>query len=860
MKHTPATALELKIDWQRRAMIWERVWQALHWPLMVLALTIIAVFSGLLLYLPDMVRFGVMALLALLFVVSLRDLFRTKWPTKFEVMRRLEETAGLTHRKISSSSEKLVDERQDDAARELWTEHKRRQLQGLDHVAVDPPKSAWRLFDPRALRVPAVLAALASVLLGTGNLGATLQPEPQAVALESVAPLTYDAWLKPPPYTGKPPVLLTSPAMREKIARGEDVSVPENAILTLRLVGANEPSLIFLSPAASTTEQTELKDITAKTQVKETAFTAEAKISRPTIIELRDGANTIASWRIVTIPDTPPTITVAKSTETVEGGGLRLEWSVKDDYGVGKVTTSIELSDTQEDGEGFSSNGPFLFDAPQMALALKKANTKQETAKTTKDLTAHPWAGLMVTLNATAKDAAGQEGKAEPVTFKLPEKIFTRPLAKALIEQRKRLILDPELASDVSELFQTILVYPRGLIDRSGIHIRLATIASALEAAGDTEAIKVSIQEIWQLALDIEDGSLSDAKAELRELKKQLEQALKNGASEEEIAKLMDKMREAMNRYLDSMRKEAQKNQKNQNGQQQNNQSEMLSREDLQRMLDQIEKMSKDGQKDTAQNLLDELDRMLQNLQPGGQQQQAGEGDPLGEMLDQLSDLMRQQQQLMDQTQRAPGEGEGEGEGQDGQEGQQGQNGQQPGDGQGQQPGGQGQNGMGQNGQGQNGMGGLADRQQALRDLLDRMQRELGGNAPQSFGDAGREMEGAAGSLRGKDREGALQQQGNALDQLKKGAGELSQMRRQQGQGQARNNGRDGPGGRNDDPLGRPRATRNPDEGPDKDMVPAEQQARRAREILEALRNRANEQGLSEQERKYIDRLLEGLY
>ena len=35
---------------------------------------------------------------------------------------------------------------------------------------------------------------------------------------------------------------------------------------------------------------------------------------------------------------------------------------------------------------------------------------------------------------------------------------------------------------------------------------------------------------------------------------------------------------------------------------------------------------------------------------------------------------------------------------------------------------------------------------------------------------------------------------------------------------------------------------------------------RRAREILEQLRNRANGQGLTESERGYIDRLLRGLY
>ena len=126
--------------------------------------------------------------------------------------------------------------------------------------------------------------------------------------------------------------------------------------------------------------------------------------------------------------------------------------------------------------------------------------------------------------------------------------------------------------------------------------------------------MKASINDIWKLALDIEDGSLADAKAELSELKKQLEQALKNGASEQEIKRLMDKMREAMNRYLDQMKKQAQNDKQNgkqggkdQQSQNQNSKSRDLTKQDLQKMLDTIEKMSKDGQKDMA--AIDEIDR-----------------------------------------------------------------------------------------------------------------------------------------------------------------------------------------------------------------------------------------------------------
>jgi hypothetical protein len=43
-------------------------------------------------------------------------------------------------------------------------------------------------------------------------------------------------------------------------------------------------------------------------------------------------------------------------------------------------------------------------------------------------------------------------------------------------------------------------------------------------------------------------------------------------------------------------------------------------------------------------------------------------------------------------------------------------------------------------------------------------------------------------------------------------------------------------------------------------MVPSERSLQRAREILETLRSKANERGLSDSEKAYIDRLLRGLF
>jgi hypothetical protein len=268
------------------------------------------------------------------------------------------------------------------------------------------------------------------------------------------------------------------------------------------------------------------------------------------------------------------------------------------------------------------------------------------------------------------------------------------------------------------------------------------------------------------------------------------------------------------------------------NGDKQMQQGQTISPQDLQKMLDMIEQLAQSGANDAAQQLLSQLEDILRNLQPGMAQQQGPPRDsPLGKMLDQLSDLMRQQQQLMDDTQRS----------------QQGENGT-----------------MGDQQQGQQGLSDLGDRQRGLGEMLQDLMDQFGRNgmqAPKSFGDAGQEMRGAEGSLKQGDRPGALGRQGEALSRLREGAQGLARQMMQQGQGQQGTQGRHGEARGDDrDPLGRPLPNRGEDYGPERNMLPSELAIQRAREILDQLRSRAGETGLPRIERDYIERLLRGLY
>ncbi|HEX7110222.1 MAG TPA: TIGR02302 family protein [Aestuariivirga sp.] len=838
MAELTRAGIDRKIAWARLALAWEGLWDALCWPLILTMLLATTALSGLLPLLPDALRYGFLAFLIAAILWSLRLVWKISWPSAYAAMRRIEAQSRLFNRPISTSNDRLAGVSLDERSLTLWEEHKRRQLAALGDLKIGKPQSNWRDIDPRSLRVPASLALLACLFLAQGDGVSNLKNAFQVGPITSQKPLSLDAWLKPPAYTGKPPLLLTSPAQIEKLKTDPKILVARNSGLVLRLDGARNPRIAFFDLSGPATE---LKNQAATTKFANGLFEAEAKLSLPTLIKVFDGGSELATWHVSLIPDHPPSIAVVGEPKAESLGSLTLKWKATDDYGVSAITSQIDLSDNQQDGVGFTGNGVFLFEPPKFPVGLRKSAPKEELGSTSADLTSHPWAGLMVDLTLEASDAAKQSAKSDVKSFKLPERFFIKPLARALIEQRKTLIMDPEEAESVEKLLAALLIYPEGLIENSGTHLAIATIISRIQNSRDHSDVEEAVNLLWQTALSIEEGDLSDARAELEAARKALERALAEGASPERLKELMQNLRDAMDRYMQSMKKEAEKRiaqgQNNKNRRSPN--SKTITQQDLQEMLDTIEKLTQNGANEAAQELLAQLDEILKNLEPGMAEQGGPPGDSATtEMLNELSDMMRRQQELMDQTQRMQPRDEGD-----------------PLDQEGDDPGGRSGN-MGSNG--------LSGEQGNLGRQLEQFMRQLGQNglrAPPALGEAGKQMGEAEQSLEQQERERALGQQGEALSQLREGAQEMARQIQQQGQSGQDNTGRDGEArGDTHDPLGRPMPNRGDNFGPDKNMLPSELAIRRAREILEILRSRANTPDLPRIDKDYIDRLLRGLY
>ena len=114
-----------------------------------------------------------------------------------------------------------------------------------------------------------------------------------------------------------------------------------------------------------------------------------------------------------------------------------------------------------------------LLEPPVMPLQLPRANAKRVDGKATQDLTAHPWAGLKVRMTLVARDQAGQSGQSQPYEFVLPERTFTKPLAKAVVEQRKKLVRDPSAPDGVANALDALTLGDDKVIDDSTIYLAL---------------------------------------------------------------------------------------------------------------------------------------------------------------------------------------------------------------------------------------------------------------------------------------------------------------------------------------------------------------------------------------------------
>ncbi|MBV9550311.1 MAG: DUF4175 family protein [Alphaproteobacteria bacterium] len=759
-----ADLLDRRIRVARAVVGVERLLPAL-WPALGFAgLYLAAALFGLFKYIPWEIQSLLLAAAVTAVALTLaQGLEQFVWPGAFDGARRLERDSGLSHRPISERDDILPDGR-DPVTAALWQAHRARMAK-LGALRMALPAADLSDRDPKGLRWYLLIVLVAALVVARGDIGPRL-----IRAFDSGNSASIDAWLDPPAYTGLPMTPLT--------LGDHDITIPAGSVLNLRVHGApHAPGLSAgINPVRAFTGS-------------DGDYASALALRYDGHVRVRVAGHLIGDWRVHAVPDAAPKIAFVGVPKRTEHNAVNFHFKGSDDYGVTGVAVIL------------SPHG--RANAPAVTVPLDGGG-KSFDQTTYVDLTANPYAGLAVEARLEARDGAGQKTLSTPVTFTLPARIFTDPLARALIEQRQNLAAAANAAerAQVATMLDAFAIAPDKFYEgKRPIYMALRNAYFGIKSARAPSDITHVEDLLWQTAVALEQGGLANAAEELRRLQSLLAQAMANGAPQDQIDALLQRYNEAMQKYLEALAAnppppgEARPD---------NPDAVTLGENDIQKMMDMIKKLSEAGQREMAAQMLALLQNMLENLRltPGkGGGQGTAQNKALNDAMNKLGDTMGKQRGLLDKTFRQQ---QGRGDPKDG------------------------------------GPQGLANQQRQLQQQMQDAMKGVNPSLSQKMKDAGQAMQQSEDALRKGDLDNAKNAQQKALQSMSQAAQALADQAKKES-GEASNG----------DPLGRARS----DEGKSVKIPDADTLAK-ARAILEELRRRAGQMQRPQDERDYIDRLL----
>lgn len=724
-------------------------------------------------------------------------------PQRGEALARLEKDGGVRHDALRALEDAPLA-----GGGPLWDAHLADMREKARAARLTPPRTTANSVDPHGIRY-AALALVAVALINAGGdaprrLVAGLIPADPRVNAAGFA----DLWIEPPAYTGKAPIYLLRGADTLAGLRKE-IEAPEGSIVRAQ-VNARAKTRLSMRSGGRT--------VAGAREGAENSSRLALTLTESGVLTLRAGGRS-GRWPVRVVDDRAPTVEFIEPPAPDRDGRLSVAVKIDDDYGAVSASLRLRLDPDQErplDAPAFDADAK----AESRLVDIDGAAGPSGARVFALDLHAEPWAGLKAFATIVVADAAGQIGETLPAAVTLPAKPFFNPLARSVIEQRQSLAVAPSEWRRAEWAFSGLTLGPEYFFDNTSDYLLLRTAMWRVgkEAGGD---YKGAVDDFWPLALQLEDEALELARRRLDAAKEALKDALENGASDSEIERLTEELRAALQQYLQALA---------QSGQEPSDDDravdEVVNSADLDAMLDSIRDLAKSGAGNAARQALADLENLLNNLRlsnRGGQgrdgrdgQGQPGEGregGPTGK----AGDLIGRQRELADKSfergQKRGAVGDDLGEEQ----------------------------------------GGIAGDLSGLMKSLEGAGEgaDPDGDAARALGRALTAMRRSEEALRAEEFDSANEAMERAIASLREGAESLARAEGAEARARAGREGEDGSPMR--DPLGRP-VGQSYGAGVD---VPEKSDAQRTRELLQELRRRLSEGDRTEDEIKYLERLLE---
>ncbi len=894
---TDTSALSKRIkSYVKRAwaqLYWERYAPVFAFSAAILAVFLIGAFGGIWERIGDPWRLILLGAAIIFLVNAALTARKTSRPNLSAARRRVETDSDVKHRPLD-----VLDDRPA-ISEDVWPLHYKTAKTSAQTLKPAKWRHALSPIDPYYMRYILPCAVGLAMMFGFGDnterLRRSLTPSWQSAI--NASDVQFEAWVDPPEYTGRPPLYF-----KDK----KKIDVPAGSELVARISGTKDAPRLKLQTSRGG-KYLGLKRLGPK------SFEARAILKTKTTARWRIGT-TQKKWALNVLPDTPPTLSLNSDVKADKRDRLAFTYSFEDDYGVETLTLEIRLLTDAIHKTETRSN----ITIPLSSGSVKRA----EEVEATLDLTKHEWAGRKVAGRLVAVDGLGQSASSEDAFFTVPDKIFIEPLAKAVIEQRSLVIeghaeyatVPPELDPKIAPTFDTyepdyrmnrspksiqraallidvVTDKPAGLFQDPAIFMGLKNVHGRLRYAREQDDLNGIPEDLWAIALRAEFGVLGTALEEMREAKAALQDGMARRAPQREIDTLFERYDEAVERYMEELRKKALEdgNIKDADG---GGGGGGRNADEIEELLKAIEEANRIGDVEGARKALAQLAELLENMEieltRGGSGGEGGEDTLPGEMseemeksLEELADLLGEQRELQDETRQAENEAEAQQSEQDGD-----QNGE--------------QNGNGSSGDGALSPGELAKRQGALEKALGALSEALpeegetgnallsedkdgkgagsaedregenGGGAEdpdsknqggagadddeqtaaEALAEAGEAMRRSQDSLQSGDISAAGDAQSEAVKALRRAGQAIAQSGRKDSKGQGEDGSEEA---ENEDPLGRENGGTSDESEAD---IDTRDNATRSRELREELRRRSSEQEREKIERDYLERLL----
>src|SRR5262249_5476016 len=155
-------------------------------------------------------------------------------PSRIEGLRRLDRNSGLPHRPATGIADEIAAPTEDSYSVALWRCRIRPAL------SAGKTGTRWRRLarrDPFAVRALVAVLVVATFFAAGGDRMKRIAAAFDWQGVMMPANFRIEAWVSPPPYTGRPPVILPGLRPGEPVQTAAALSVPAGSTLVVRATG-----------------------------------------------------------------------------------------------------------------------------------------------------------------------------------------------------------------------------------------------------------------------------------------------------------------------------------------------------------------------------------------------------------------------------------------------------------------------------------------------------------------------------------------------------------------------------------------------------------------------------------------------